>query len=167
MKTHPIGGSRTNPVTRWPWCGENEHEDALMAAYRGQPGPFDHSVQRVQIPQQLLANWMGDDGFIRRMYCAIRRPVYYSDVTLYTGEVVKKFKETQRGEEGRGAAPSEEEYNVVGIQITGINQVGEFQVVGTAAVYLPSRESGPVKLPVPHLTHPTFVPYQTYYKDWY
>ncbi len=166
MRARPRG-ARVHPVTRWPWGGEVEHEDALMAAYRAQPGPFDQGVQRVQIPQRLITDWMGDDGFIRRLYVAIRKPVYYSDVTVYTGEVVKKFKEAQRGEKGRGAVSGEHEYYAVGIRIQGTNQVGESQAPGTATVYLPSREGGPVQLPVPHPVQPPFVPYQTYYKEWY
>jgi len=55
----------------------------------------------------------------------------------------------------------------VGISIDGTNQVGEAQAPGTATVYLPSRESGPVKLPIPHPAKPPFVNYNTYHKDWY
>ena len=158
---------RTHPITRWPWTPGAEHEDALLAAFRGQPGPFDFGVQRVQIPEQLLTNWIGDEGFIRRMYIALRKPVYYGDATYYSGEVVKKYKEVQRGEEGPGAVGGEVEYCALGIRIDGTNQVGEAQAPGTATVYLPSRESGPVTLPVPHLTRPPFVNYDTYRRDWY
>ena len=38
---------------------------------------------------------------------------------------------------------------------------------GTATVYLPSREGGPVQLPVPHPSNPPFVDYETFRKDWY
>ena len=166
MRKRP-GGARTHPLTRWPWTPGAEHEDHLLAAYRGQPGPFDFGVQRVQIPQQLLTNWIGDEGFIRRMYIALRRPVYYGDTTYYSGEVVKKYKEMQTGEEGPGAVPGEAEYCAVGIRIDGVNQVGEAQAPGTATVYLPSRESGPVRLPLPHLARPPYVNYDTYRRDWY
>ena len=77
-----------------------------MAIYRGLPGPFDFGVQRVQIPAQLLTNWMGDEGFIRRLYIALRKPVFYGDVTIYKGTVAKKFKETQSGEAGEGPCPA-------------------------------------------------------------
>ena len=161
------GGARTHPITRWPWTPGAEHEDAVLAIYRGQPGPFDFGVQRVQIPQQLLTNWMGDDGFIRRMYISMRRPVFYGDVTIYTGEVVKKYREVQRGDNEPGGAPGEREYYAVGIRIDGTNQVGEAQAPGTATVYLPSREGGLLSLPIPHLARPTFVNYDTYRRDWY
>jgi len=159
---------RHNPVTRWPWNSKGiEHDDALLAPYRGLPGPFDSGVQRVQIPQKLLRNWMGDDGFIRRMYTGMRRPVFYADAGLYTGEVVKKFTEEQIGDNEPGGAPGKAKYYAVGIRITGSNQVGESQLIGTATIYLPSKEGGPVQLPVPHQGKPPYVPYNTFYKDWY
>lgn len=160
-------GSLTHPMTMWPWTPNTEHEDALLAAFRGQPGPFDFGVQRSQIPQQLITNWMGDDGFIRRLQMAFRKPVYYADTTIYTGEVVKKFKEVQQGESGPGAKPGKVEYNAVGIKYQGLNQVEEAQVIGTATVYLPSREGGEIQLPIPHPADPPFVPYETFYRDWY
>ncbi len=155
-----------HPITRWRGPG-NEHEDALTAVYRGQPGPFDFGVQRTQMCEQLFSNWMGDDGFIRRLVIALRKPVYYGDVTTYTGEIVKKFKDVQEGESGQGAVPGKTEYHAVGIKYQGLNQVGEAQVIGTGTVYLPSREAGPVQLPVPHAQRPAFVPYETFYRDWY
>ena len=161
------GEARTHPITRWPWTPGSEHEDAVLAIYRGQPGPFDFGVQRVQIPQQLLSNWMGDDGFIRRLYVAMRRPVFYGDITIYTGEVVKKYVEIQKGDNEPGGAPGEAEYHAVGIRIDGTNQVGESQAPGTATVYLPSRDSGHIKLPIPHPARPPFVNYDTYRRDWY
>ena len=159
--------TRVHPVTHWPWTPGSEHEDALLAIYRGLPGPFDFGVQRAQIPQRLLSDWMGDNGFLRRLYIAFRKPVFYGDVTIYSGEVVKKFKEVQEGEDAPGAVPGKAQYYAVGISINGTSQVGESQAPGTATVYLPSREDGPVKLPVPHLARPPFVSYETYRKDWY
>ena len=159
---------RLNPATRWPWNDRGiEHDDALLAPYRGLPAPFDSGSQRTQIPQRLLSDWMGDDGFIRRMYTGMRRPVFYADSGRYEGEVVKKFTEVQTGEEGQGATPGKAKYYAVGIKIQGINQIGEVHLVGTATVYLPSREGGSIQLPVPHLARPPYVPYDTFYKDWY
>ena len=100
MRAGTTVGSITHPVMGWPWTWNTEHEDALLAVFRGQPGPFDFGVQRSQIPQRLFTDWMGDDGFIRRLQMAFRKPVYYSDTTVYRGEVVKKFKEVQEGEKG-------------------------------------------------------------------
>ena len=161
------GGTATHPMTRWPWGPADEHEDALMAAYRGQSAPFDGGGQRAQIFQRLLTDWMGDDGFIRREAVFMRKPVYYGDSIYVTGIVEKKFKEAQAGDDGPGGVPGTSEYHAVGIRLQGVNEVGEVSTPGTACVYLPSREAGPVKLPVPHLSQPPFVPYETFYRDWY
>ena len=158
---------RVHPVSRWPWTLSGEHDDPLLAAYRGQPGAFDFGPQRYEVAQQLLTNWMGDDGFIRRGYVSVRKPVYYGDASFYNGEVVKKFRETQRGEQDPGAVPGEVEYCAVGIRIEGVKQTGEIHALGTATAYLPSRESGSVELPVPHAARPPYVPYDTFRKEWY
>ena len=159
---------RTHPVTRWTYVPWDEHEDVFLATYRGQPGPFDFGVQRAQIPQRLMSNWMGDDGFMRKMYTAFRRPVFYGDTTWYKGKVVKKYTVTESGEAGDGGVGGEATYHAVAIEIEGTNQAGEMQCPGFATVYLPSREYGPVQLPVPHPARPPFVPFETYRRiDWY
>ena len=159
---------RTHPVTRWPYTPGDEHEDAILAVYRGQPGPFDFGVQRAQIPERLMTNWMGDAGFLRKMYTAFRRPVFYGDTTWYRGKVEKKYTVTEQGEAAESGVPGEATYHAVGISIEGTNQAGEDQCPGFATVYLPSREHGPVQLPIPHPAHPPFVPYDTYRRlDWY
>lgn len=32
---------------------------------------------------------------------------------------------------------------------------------------LPSREAGPIQLPIPHPAQRPFVAYETFYRDWY
>ena len=161
------GVTYTHPVSRWPWSPGAEHGDALMAAYRGQSLPFDWGGQRSQIPQALMSNWMGDHGFIRRLQMALRRPMYYGDLGVYSGEVTKKFKEVQKGESGEGAVPGERTYYAVGIKYEGRNHEDQVFVQGTSTVYLPSREGGMVQLPIPHVARPPAVPYETFYRDWY
>ena len=162
-----IGGAGTHPITRWPWGPRDEHPDAVTAPFRGQPLPFDSGVRRTQAANRLFTDWMGDDGFIRRYQTALRKPLYYGDTTIYTAEVVKKFKELQEGEDAPGGIPGKAQYHVIGMNLQGSNQLGEIQMQGTAALYLPSRENGPVKLPVPHKSSPPYVPYETFYRDWF
>ena len=161
------GRARIHPNTYWPWTPGNEHEDAVLSPYRTQPLPFDFGLQRCQFPQQLLTNWMGDDGFIRRQQASLRRPVFYSDITTYTGEVVKKSVVIEKGHDQSGGIPGEHKYYAVGIRIHGFNQIGEEQSPGTATVYLPSKKGGPVKLPIPHPEKPPYVPFETFRTDWF
>ncbi len=161
------GDARANPLTRWPWNADVAHDDAILAGYDGQPAPFDHGVQRFQIPQQLFTNWMGDQGFIRRMQIALRKPVYVGDSTRYVGQVVNKSVQIQEGEENIGERMNRAEYYAVGISYQGLNQLGEAHSQGTATVYLPSRQGGPVQLPIPHPARLPYVPYETFYRDWF
>ncbi|MBI2862140.1 MAG: MaoC family dehydratase N-terminal domain-containing protein [Chloroflexi bacterium] len=160
--------ARTNPITGWPYSpAEDEHTDALLCQYRDLPGPFDAGHQRVQTVQRLLTRWMGDDGFVRKLYAAIRRPLYYGDSPIYSGEVATKYVAVERGEDGPGGVPGEARYGAVGVRIVGINQHGELHCPGTATVYLPSRELGPVQLPIPHSPRPPYVSVSVYSRDWY
>ncbi|MBI3978082.1 MAG: MaoC family dehydratase N-terminal domain-containing protein [Chloroflexi bacterium] len=159
---------RQHPITRWPYTPGAEHEDVLIAIFRGQAGAFDFGVQRAQIPERLLTNWMGDHGHIRKMYTAFRRPVYYGDTTWYKGKVEKKYVVTEEGAAAEGGVAGKGEYHAVAVSIEGTNQEGEVQCPGLATVYLPSREAGPVKLPIPHVGRPPYTPYDTYRRlAWY
>lgn len=162
-KANPGRHVWVHPITRWPWTVTDEHEDPLLAKFRGQPNAFDYGPQRHEFTYQLLSDWMGDNGFVRRMYVAVRKPVYNGDVSFYRGTVVKKFREKQPEEAGSNQV----EYCAVGIQIEATNQVGEIHSSGTATVYLPSRVHGEVSLPVPHAAIPPYIPFDTFRMNWY
>ena len=137
---HAANQPRKNPVTGWPYEARvMEHRDFNLCRGRGLPGPFDVGMARVDKNAHLLSNWMGDDGFIRRLKSSIRKPHYYGDTLWLSGEVIDKYKDNVENVE----------YAAVDILINGINQVGENSLPGKATVYLPSRELGEVVLPVP------------------
>ena len=143
-----------HPVTKWPYSVAAEHEDPLLCKYRGLPGPFDGGRQRTQIAGHPLTKWAGDDGFLRKLYIEIRKPNYYGDTTRFYCKVIEKYKVKEVGEAGPGGVPGEAEYAAVDIEISPINQVGENTAPGRATIFLPSRELGPVRLPIPHLARP-------------
>lgn len=143
------GAVRVHPATRWPYNRADEHEDGFLAPYRGEPLPFDYGVQRAQIPQRLLTNWIGDSGFIRKMYTSFREPVFYGDSVLYTGTVLRKDTVTERGHGVAGTFRSAV-YHAVTVRIEGDNQSGSRHCEGFATMYLPSRRAGIPLLPVPH-----------------
>jgi acyl dehydratase len=111
-----------NPITGWPVKYSQQHEDFHLAAQRGMPGPFDNGVMRFAWVCPLLTNWMGDHGFLRRLYVQVRTPAIYGDTTWYQGTVAEK-------------APG----GVVKIRLSGVNQVGITTTTGDAEVVLPSR----------------------------
>lgn len=87
------------------------------------PGPFDNGVMRFAWVAPLITNWMGDNGFLRRLYVEIRKPVIYGDVMTYEGTVADK----------------DESRSVVKLEITGTNQEGEVTTKGGAEVELPRK----------------------------
>ncbi|MFC1893358.1 MaoC family dehydratase N-terminal domain-containing protein [Chloroflexota bacterium] len=41
----------------------------------------------------MISNWMGDAGFLKRMACQVRKPLYRESLALCEGVVVKKYTE--------------------------------------------------------------------------
>jgi acyl dehydratase len=116
-----------NPIIGWKVKYSQQHEDFNLASQRGMPGPFDNGVMRFAWVAPLVTNWMGDDGFLRRLYVQVKTPNIYGDTTWYRGKVVEKI----RGADGA----------IVKIQITGINQVGITTTTGEADVILPLHDA--------------------------
>ncbi|OGB94071.1 MAG: hypothetical protein A3G35_05405 [candidate division NC10 bacterium RIFCSPLOWO2_12_FULL_66_18] len=114
-----------NPITGWPVKYSQQHEDFHLASQRGMPGPFDNGVMRFAWVSPLLTNWMGDNGFLKRLYVQIKAPAIYGDTTWYQGTVTGKVPDAAG--------------TVVKVQITGINQVGVTTTTGEAEVVLPPR----------------------------
>src|SRR4030042_505960 len=89
-----------------------------------------------------------------------RRPMFYGDTTFYDSAVVGKGKTVEKGDEG--GTLGEETYYYIDIKTNGINQLGENQSPSCSRVYLPSREGGFVKLPIPHPKNPPYIPFGQY-----
>ncbi|MGH7775291.1 MAG: FAS1-like dehydratase domain-containing protein [Candidatus Binatia bacterium] len=114
-----------NPITGWQVKYSQQHEDFCLASQRGMPGPFDNGVMRFAWVAPLVTNWIGDDGFLRKLYVQVKTPNIYGDTTWYRGKVVEKALEGKTG--------------VVKLEITGVNQVGITTTQGRAEVVLPTR----------------------------
>jgi N-terminal half of MaoC dehydratase len=158
---------RLHPATNWPYTRADEHEDAFLAPYRGEPLPFDFGIQRAQVPHRLLANWMGDAGFVRKLYTCYRRPIFYGDAGWYQGTVTAKSRVTEEGD-GSDGAPRSANYHAVTVSLEGTNQLGELHCEGYATLYLPSREHGLPHLPIPHPARPLYVPFARHRaREWF
>lgn len=112
------------------------HFDKSIANAVGLPYPYDVGAQRHCWLLQLLTNWMGDDGWIKRNYAEYRRFFYLSDVLWITGKVVKKYVDEDR------------EY-CVNIETHAVNQRGEDTMPGYSIVALPSRKLSEARWPMP------------------
>ncbi len=112
-----------NPVTGFPVKYSQQHEDANMAAGRGMPAPFDNGVMRFAWVAPLVTNWMGDDGFLKRLKVQVARPGLYGDLTTYSGRVTAKDADT----------------GTVTLELTGTRQGEVVNTRGNADVILPTR----------------------------
>ena len=78
---------------------------------------------------RMIGNWMGDDGFIKKMSDQVRGILYRESFALCKGEVVKKYIE---GNE-----------HLVDLKLTMENHDGDLIIPnGSATVRLPSRQLG-------------------------
>ncbi len=106
-----------------PDCPERVHWEPEMALMVGAPGAYDYGPERCSWLTHHLTNWMGDDGFLVRAHCRIRRHNPEGDLLFIDGRVVGK-----RVEDGR---------HLVDIEQEARNQDGELSVVGGGTVALP------------------------------
>ena len=109
-----------------PDCPERVHWENEFATMVGAPGAYDYGPERCSWLTHHLTNWMGDDGFLRRATCKIRRHNPEGDMLFISGKVTAK-----RSEGGR---------HLVDIEQQAVNQDGELSIVGTGTVELPIRQ---------------------------
>jgi hypothetical protein len=110
------------------------HWDHDRATELGLPTSYDYGQMRTSWLIHLVANWMGDDGWLWKLDCQSRAFNFMGDTTICSGEVVDK----------RIEGP----HHIVDLKLAGTNQRGEVTAPGTATVILPSGR-GPAVLPAP------------------
>ncbi len=93
---------------------------------RNMPGQFDYGPQRVCWLAQVVTDWMGDDGALKRLTASIRHPNIVGDTNTVQGEVT-----------GKRVVDGE---HLVDVRMQNVNQSGLATAFGTAVVALPSRE---------------------------
>lgn len=145
--------ARVHPVTRWPYTPGDEHEDIHLCAYRGQPLPFDFGIQRAQIPQRLVTNWAGDEGFCRKLFMTMRRPLFYGDAFVVRGTVAAKYVIREPPDQGAIR-------HAVRVTMEGVTQLGEVVSRGYATVYLATRNGEAPRLPMGYEEAPRYVPFR-------
>jgi hypothetical protein len=126
-KRHPAD-SYVNPETGAQDSAARGHAEGKMAREVGMPGGYDVGPQRISWMGQLMTNWMGDAGFLRKLSASIRRPNIFGDVSWCKARIADK-----RVEDGA---------HVVDLELQVDNQLGETTAKGTAVVELPARGKG-------------------------
>jgi acyl dehydratase len=123
-KRHPAD-AYVDPVTGAQDSAARGHAEAGMAREVGMPGSYDVGPQRISWLGQLMTNWIGDDGFLRRLNVSLRRPNIFGDVSWCRGTVMGK-----RVEDG---------VHLADLELRVVNQLDETTAKGEATVELPSR----------------------------
>lgn len=111
-----------------PDVPERVHWENEFARRVGVPAAFDTGPQRGSWLCQVVTNWMGDDGFIKKYRNEARRFVLVGDTAWCKGKVVRKY--TESGE------------YLVDLDLWVVDQRGELTMPGSAVVALPSRTQG-------------------------
>jgi acyl dehydratase len=104
---------------------ERVHWDDDFAREVGTPGAYDYGPERNSWLTHHITNWIGDDGFLAKHKCQIRRHNPDGDVIFIDGSVSRKFEENGK--------------KFVEIQQRAETHRGETSAIGTAIVELPSR----------------------------
>ncbi|TAK36481.1 MAG: acyl dehydratase [Chloroflexota bacterium] len=125
FKTHPALGIKN--AYGVPEPPERVHWDTELARKVGVPEAYDYGPERISWLGNLVTNWMGDDGFLKRLNVRVRRHNLLGDTTWCQGKIVKKYRENDRG--------------VVDLELSARNQRGEISALGTASVILPDRKA--------------------------
>jgi acyl dehydratase len=100
------------------------HAEQKMARDVGMPGGYDVGPQRISWLGQLMSNWMGDDGFVRKLDVSVRRPNIFGDLSWCRARVVDKT--------------IEDGVHLVDLEVWVENQLKETTAQGSACVELPS-----------------------------
>jgi len=123
QKAHPGLGIRNR--FNVPDCPERVHWDEAFALEVGAPGAYDYGPERCSWLTHHMTNWIGDDGFLHKSDCQIRRHNPDGDAIVITGEVTRKFEENGK--------------KYVEVEQKATTHRGELSAFGTAVAELPGK----------------------------
>lgn len=109
-----------------PEPAERVHWDDRMANFAGVPKAYDYGPERVAWLGTLMTNWIGDRGFLARLYIEVRRFNLLGDTTWCKGKVIDKRIEKEK--------------HIVKCEVKAEDQRGEVTARGWAEALLPSRK---------------------------
>jgi hypothetical protein len=87
----------------------------------------DYGPQRICWVGQIITDWIGDHGKLKKFSAQIRHPNIIGDSNILKGKVIKKYQQNQE--------------HLVDCEIWVENQAGLITAPGTATVELPSKNS--------------------------
>ena len=101
------------------------HYDKDIALANGLPGVIVHGWLALSFLGQMVTDWMGDEGSLVKLSGSYKGMNRVHEDIICNGKVTKKYSEDDR--------------NLVRVEIWAENPDGEKTVTGTAVVALPSR----------------------------
>ena len=108
-----------------PDCPERVHWDEDFALEVGAPGAYDYGPERCSWLTHQMTNWIGDDGFLHKSNCQIRRHNPDGDVIFIDGTVTKKFEENGK--------------KYIEVEQKAVTHRGELSAFGTSVAQLPTK----------------------------
>jgi hypothetical protein len=117
-----------------PDVQQRVHWDQEWARRAGNPAIYDYGRMRETWLIHLCTDWMGDDAWLWKLDCELRRFNYVGDTHWLRGRVTRKHL-------AEGDRPA------VDVDVWAENQRGEVTTPGHATILLPSRTHGDVRLP--------------------
>ena len=121
LRRHPAAGIPNS--YNIPEPPEAVHWDSVLARSVGVPEAYDYGPERVAWIATMLTNWIGDDGFLKELYCEVRRFNMIGDLTTCRGKVISK----------------DDKAGTVKLEIEAVDQRGDSTAGGWAVVQLPRR----------------------------
>lgn len=92
---------------------------------RNMPGQFDWGPQRVCWLSQIVTDWMGDAGILKKMVSQVRHPNIVGDVNTLYGNVARKYQQ--------------DDLHLVDVDVRVENQAGLPTAMSRVALALPVR----------------------------
>lgn len=126
QKRHPAVGM-IDTATGAVDVPELVHFENTRAGEIGVGGAYDYGPQRISWVGNVVTNWMGDDGFLKRFRAELRRFNVVGDTTWCKGKVIKKYKVDNE--------------HLVDCEVWAENQRGEITAPGLATIVLPMRSN--------------------------
>jgi acyl dehydratase len=102
------------------------HYNDYAAGLQGAQCAYDVGIQRTSWGVQQLTDWMGDEGFLKKVHGQYRAHVYLSDVVRLGGAIIEKYIDDDGD-------------HVVKVETRAINQRGQNVMPGSAIIKLPVR----------------------------
>ncbi|MFH0768659.1 MAG: MaoC family dehydratase N-terminal domain-containing protein [Chloroflexota bacterium] len=103
--------------------GRVDVEHALKR--RNMPGTFDFGAQRISWMSQIVTDWMGDTGTLKKLFTTVRHPNIVGDTNTVYGKTAKKYIDNNE--------------HLVDLDVRVENQAGLDTALGRATVALPSK----------------------------